>query len=204
MSTNAYAVLRPGGAVFIDASISPLIPFIRDLAGRGFAPAALVMSHRHVAGNGDALGAIAKEFKIPLLLHPIDAEHPQARYARVEYENPVGHPVLSDFGLEAVLFPGHTEGSIVIYGAENGGVLFTADAAMGPTADQTAAGVERLIRPPAQLSVDDHGLRRQWMSFSRPLATVLPYHGTGYIDRAADLPQIMAPLTREELTLGLS
>ena len=33
--------------------------------------------------------------------------------------------------------------------------------------------------------------------------TFLPYHGTGYLDRAADLPTIMAPLTWLEPTMGL-
>jgi glyoxylase-like metal-dependent hydrolase (beta-lactamase superfamily II) len=204
LSTNAYAVLGPGGALLIDASILTMVPFLHDLAGRGFAPAALVISHRHVAGTGDALRAISDEFKIPVLLHPIDAGHPQASFARVRYEDPVGHPVLASFGLEAILFPGHTSGSIVLYSADNGGMLFTADAAMGPNADQTAAGIERLIRPPAELSTDDRELRRQWLSFSRPVASVLPYHGTGYVDRAADMQQIMAPLRREEPTIGLA
>ena len=36
-----------------------------------------------------------------------------------------------------------------------------------------------------------------------PVSSLLPYHGTGYGDRAADLPQIMRPLTCPEPTLGL-
>ena len=35
------------------------MPFVRQLAARGFTPAGLVISHRHVAGTGDALGALA-------------------------------------------------------------------------------------------------------------------------------------------------
>ena len=44
-------------------------------------------------------------------------------------------------------------------------------------------------------------LREQWLTFKRPVSTVLPFHGTGYIDRQADdLASIMRPLVRPELT----
>jgi len=49
--------------------------------------------------------------------------------------------------------------------------------------------------------VDDVELREQWLAFDRPIATVLPFHGTGYIDRrAADIDSIMHPLMRPEPT----
>lgn len=204
LSTNTYAVLRAGRALLIDTSFSFLVPFVEQLAARGFTPAALVISHRHVAGTGDAVRALADQFKMPVLMHPVDAKHPQAMVAHVRYENPIGHPVLANFRLEAVHFPGHTSGHVVLYGAENGGVLFAGDAAMGTTADQADSGIERLIRPPAGLSTDDTELRRQWLSFSRPVATVLPYHGTGYVDKAGNIDSIMAPLTREQPTTGFS
>ena len=137
-------------------------------------------------------------------MHPQDAEHPQARFAKVRYENPVAHPLLMEFGLEALHFPGHTLGHIVLYSAEKGGLLFAGDAAMGTTAGQAASGIERLIRPPAGLSTDDTELRKQWLSFARPVATVLPYRGTGYMDRTADIARITAPLTREQLTTGFA
>lgn len=44
-------------------------------------------------------------------------------------------------------------------------------------------------------------LRKQWLTFNRPVATVLPFHGTGYIDRQADdLVSIMRPLVHPEPT----
>jgi hypothetical protein len=91
----------------------------------------------------------------------------------------VGHPVLREFGFEALLFPGQTAGSIMLYSTNNEGLLLTGDSAMGTTADQAKAGLERLIRPPIETSVDDAELRRQWLAFDRPVATVLPFHGTG-------------------------
>jgi len=204
LSTNAYAVLRPGRALCIDVNSSPLMPFLRQLAARGFTPAALVISHRHVAGTGDALRTLAHEFKMPVLMHPRDAEHSQARIAQVPFGNPMAHPLLEEFGFEAIHFPGHTLGHIALYSAEKGGLLFAGDAAMGTTAGQAASGIEQLIRPPAGLSTDDSEIRKQWLSFNRSVATVLPYHGTGYVDRAADIASIMAPLTREQPTTGFA
>jgi hypothetical protein len=58
-----------------------------------------------------------------------------------------------------------------------------------------------MVRPPIETSVDDVELREQWLAFDRPIATVLPFHGTGYIDRrAADIDSIMHPLMRPEPT----
>jgi glyoxylase-like metal-dependent hydrolase (beta-lactamase superfamily II) len=171
------------------------------LSDNGYSPAALVLSHRHVVGLGDAIGDISTEFKIPVLLHPIDARHQQALNSGIQFENPVGHPILGEFGFEALLFPGQTAGSIVLYTTMHGGVLLTGDSATGTSANQAKAGLERLVRPPIETSVDDAELREQWLAFNRPVATVLPFHGTGYIDRQAhDLVSIMHPLVRPEPT----
>ena len=120
---------------------------MRQLSDDGFSPAALVITHLHVVGLGDALSDLKTEFKIPLLLHPIDASHKQAQASGLRFENPMGHPVLSEFGFEALLFPGQTAGSIVLYSTNNGGLLLTGDSASGTSADQAKAGLERLIRP---------------------------------------------------------
>jgi glyoxylase-like metal-dependent hydrolase (beta-lactamase superfamily II) len=201
LSTNTYALLNVGRMLLVDTNVSSLLPFVRQLSDDGFSPAALVITHRHVVGLGDALRDLKTEFKIPLLLHPIDAKHKQALAAGIPFENPVSHPVLREFGVEALLFPGQTAGSIMLYSTNNGGLLLTGDSAMGTTADQAKAGLERLIRPPIETSINDAELRRQWLAFDRPVATVLPFHGTGYVDRpAADLASIMRPLVRSEPT----
>ncbi|MGA9167951.1 MAG: MBL fold metallo-hydrolase, partial [Nitrososphaeraceae archaeon] len=201
ISTNTYALLNAGRMLLVDTNVSSLLPFVRQLSEDGFSPAALVISHRHVVGLGDAIGSLAAEFKIPLLLHPIDAGHQQGLAAGVTFENPIGHPVLDEFGFEALLFPGQTAGSIMLYSTSNGGLLLTGDSAMGPSADQAEAGLERLIRPPIETSVDDAKLREQWQAFDRPVSTVLPFHGTGYVNRpAADLALIMRPLVSPEPT----
>ena len=63
-------------------------------------------------------------------------------------------------------------------------MLLTGDAAMGTTANQAEAGLERLIRPPIDFNLDDAKLREQWLvfDFNLPFSIVLPFHGTGYID----------------------
>ncbi len=201
ISTNTYALLNAGRMLLVDTNISPLLPFVRQLSDDGLSPSALVITHRHVVGLGDALSDLKTEFKIPLLLHPIDAKHKQAVAAGIPFEKPIGHRVLSEFGFDALLFPGQTAGSIMLYSTSNGGVLLTGDSATGTSVDQAKVGLERLIRPPIETSVDDAELRRQWLSFDRLVATVLPFHGTGYIDRsAADLASIMRPLVRSEPT----
>ena len=201
LSTNTYALLNAGRMLLVDTNVSSLLPFVRQLSDDGFSPSALVITHRHVVGLGDALNDLKTEFKIPLLLHPIDARHRQALASGIAFENPVGHRVLSEFGFEALLFPGQTAGSIVLYSSNNGGVLITGDSASGTSADQAKAGLERLIRPPIETSVDDAELRRQWLAFDRLAATVLPFHGTGYVDRlASELASIMRSLVRPEPT----
>lgn len=201
LSTNTYALLNAGRMLLVDTNVSSLHPFVRQLSNDGFSPSALVITHRHVVGLGDALNDLKSEFKIPLFLHPIDARHRQALASGIAFENPAGHRILSEFGFEAQLFPGQTAGSIVLYSSNNGGVFLSGDSASGTSADQAKAGLERLIRPPIETSVDDAELRRQWVAFDRPVATVLPFHGTGYVDRsAADLASIMRPLVRLEPT----
>ena len=201
LSTNKYALLNAGRMLLLDTNVSSLIPFVRQLSDDGYSPAALVLSHRHIVGLGDAIGDLSTEFKIPVLLNPIDAGHEQAMVSGIRFENPVGHPILGEFGFEALLFPGQTAGSIVLYTTKHRGVLLTGDSATGTNANQAKAGVERLVRPPIETSVDDAELREQWLAFDRPITTVLPFHGTGYIDRwAADIDSIMRPLMRPEPT----
>ena len=201
ISTNTYALLNAGRMLLLDTNVSSLLPFVRQLSDNGYSPAALVLSHRHVVGLGDAIGDISTEFKIPVLLHPIDARHQQALDSGIQFENPVGHPILGEFGFEALLFPGQTAGSIVLYTTQHGGILLTGDSATGTSANQAKAGLERLVRPPIETSVDDAELWEQWLAFNRPVSTVLPFHGTGYVDRQAnDLVSIMRPLVRPEPT----
>ena len=58
ISTNTYALLKVERMLLVDMSVTPLLPFVRQLSDDGFSPAALVISHRQVVGLGDALGDI--------------------------------------------------------------------------------------------------------------------------------------------------
>ena len=177
LSTNTYTLLNSRRMLLVDTNISSLLPFVRQVSDDGFSPSALVVTHRHAVGLGDALDDLKPEFKIPLLLHPIDARHRQALNSGLCFEKPLGRQALAEFGFEALLFAGQTAGSIMLYSSSKGGVLLTGDSASGPSVDQAKAGLERLIRPPIDTSVDDAELRRQWLAFDRPFATVLPFHG---------------------------
>lgn len=202
MSTNAYVLLADGKALIVDAAFDYLLPPIREIADRGYPPAGLLLSHRHLAGNGDIFGAFREEFGAPIFLHPLDAAHPQAGGAGVEFRDPMESPLFSEFGAEVIHFPGQTEGSVMLYRRRDG-LLLAGDSAMGPTNPQTAGGVERLIRPPVFTSTDDARLRRNWREFDGPVAHLCPYHGSAYVGRGEEMEELMRPLVREEPTQGI-
>lgn len=202
-STNAYVLLAEGRSLVVDAAFGYLLPAIREIADGGHPPAGLFLSHRHLAGNGDVFRAFEREFGAPVFLSAVDAGHPQARSAGVRFEDPAGSATLADeFGLRTVPFPGHTEGSVLIY-QESSGLLLAGDSAMGTTRPQAARGLEHLIRPPIQTSADDGALRRGWLGFGLPVSHVGPYHGNAYVGRGDELAGIMRPLGREEPTVGM-
>jgi len=202
MSTNAYVLLADGKALIVDAAFDYLLTPTREIAGRGYRPAGLLLSHRHLAGNGDMFGAFQEEFGAPIFLHPLDAAHPQAGGADVELRDPMESPLFAEFGVEVIHFPGQTEGSVMLYRRRDG-LLLAGDSAMGPTNPQTASGVERLIRPPVFTSTDDAQLRRNWIEFAKPVAHLGPYHGSVYVDRDKAMEGLMRPLVREEPTQGV-
>ena len=92
----------------------------------------LGVTHRHVVGLGNTLSDVRTEFNIPLLLHPIDARHQQAMASGLHFENPIGHRVLNEFSVEALLFPGQTAGSIMLYSTNNGGLILGAIQQLAP------------------------------------------------------------------------
>ena len=74
-----------------------------------------MISHRHVVDFDYSIQTIATEFEIPVLLHPIDSRHPQALNTDIKFENPIDHPILYEFGIQTLLFPGHKEGHVIFY-----------------------------------------------------------------------------------------
>lgn len=202
-STNAYVLLSRDRSLVVDAAFGYLLPAIRQIASEGYPPAGLLLSHRHLAGNGDLFRAFGREFGVPVFLHPVEAGHPQARSAGVDFGNPTKSATLADeFGLRVVLFPGHTEGGAMFY-RERDGLILAGDSAMGTTKPQAAEGIEHLIRPPVGTSADDEQLRRNWLGFGLSVSHVGPYHGNAYVGRGDGLEEIMRPLTREEPSRGM-
>ncbi len=112
LSTNAYAVLGPRGAVLVDAVFADTVPDAAAVAAWGVPPVALVLTHRHLVPQADDLDGIARRLRVPIFLHPVDAAHPQAGRGRV-YHDPTDSAVIAAAGVEVVPFPGHTEGHVV-------------------------------------------------------------------------------------------
>jgi metal-dependent hydrolase (beta-lactamase superfamily II) len=87
ISTNTYALLNAGRMLLLDTTVSSLLSFVKQLSDEGHSPAALVLSHRHVMGLGDAIDELSTEFKIPLLLHPNDEAHQQALASGIQFDS---------------------------------------------------------------------------------------------------------------------
>jgi len=187
-------------AIYIDGAFSSAVRVMPALAAVGITPAAILFTHRHFIGLADDWnGAVENLAGAPMLLHPIDAEHPQASKwsSDVTYENPIEHPLLEPFGLTCTHFPGHTAGSIFIEHTPTG-ILFVGDCAM--THNHTEP--PRASRPPAPFSADDEGLQVSWAAFldAGVLPKVLaPYHGLPVSDPSMDL---LLPLRATEKTVA--
>lgn len=195
-AANGYALLAGGRMLLVDAVFRRQLVEARALRAEGFAPAALVLTHRHVAAQANALRAFHAELRVPVYLHRADAAHPHARNKGIPYSDPMGvDDVLSAFGVEAMDFPGHTEGHVLLRWSAHGGVLFT-----GNSAAAEADGA--LARPPAAFSHDDELLRRMWAGYHLPTATLCPFHGAPLVDRAADMPRLLHALSAPPLVLA--
>lgn len=194
LSTNTYVVLAGDEALVVDAAFEYLLAPLAELDEAGSRPVGLVLSHRHLAGHGDLFAAFQAAYDAPVLLHPLDAAHPQARAAGLAFADTEASPLLDRFGLEAIHFPGQTEGSVLLY-RERDGLLLAGDSAMGTTAPQAEQGLRRLVRPPEPTSLDDDQLREQWLAFGRPVRHLAPYHGSPQIGQS-DIERLMRPLVR--------
>lgn len=191
---NGYAILARGRMLLVDTVFRQQLVAVRALRDAGYAPAALVLTHRHAAAQANALRALDAELRIPVYLHPADAVHPQARNKEIPFRDPTGaDAVLASFGVRAIHFPGHTEGHVVLHWATHGGVLFAGNCAAGGAAPGEPA------RPPAAFSHDDERLRRGWASFHLPTASLCPFHGAPLLDRSADMPRFLAALSAPPL-----
>ena len=93
---NSFAVLIGGRSILFDAPYSWAVPAVRRLRDEGYPPAALVLSHSNVAGQGDAFDAMTEEFGVPMLLHPSDAAAAESQRSGVEFADPFQSDVLAE------------------------------------------------------------------------------------------------------------
>ncbi|QPH55967.1 MBL fold metallo-hydrolase [Pontivivens ytuae] len=179
---NSFAILRPGYSILLDAAYSWCLAGIRRLAEEGHPPQALVLSHRNTAGSGDAFAELRSEFDIPVLLHPDDQRHEEARDAG-PYADPVGDPALEEAGVRMIHMPGHTDGSIMLHVEDEGGILLAGDSAVAPGPEQDAEP-PRLERPVMPGAAEDRFIA-EWQeiwAYAQPDA-ILPLHGHCYLKR---------------------
>lgn len=182
---NSYAVLREGRSILFDAPVSWAMDGIARLAEEGRPPAAMVLSHRDLAGSGDAFEAFAERFDAPVLMHPDDQSQEAPSRLAIPLHNPMsgrGAAILRKAGLEAIRIPGHSPGSIMLYTRDEGGILLAGDCAVGPGPEQSDR-TPRLERPLG--ADDDPHFAEGWRDVidRLPLAAVLPLHGEAYLRR---------------------
>jgi len=203
MATNTYILTANDKALIIDAAFDYLLQPIKEVLGTTLTVAGFFYSHNHVVGNSNFLNGYKAEFNVPFFLHPIDAAVFGSANSHF-FENPINHASLADFNMEVKLFAGHTKGSVIIYQAENDGLIIAGDAAMGATDGQALEGMERLIRVPAQMSSSDEDIKNNWINWNLPVAHFAPYHGVAYYNKKEEMPHIMRLLTRQEVTRNLN
>lgn len=184
---NSWAILRgepsrgEGYSVLFDAPYSWTLDGIARLADEGRPPRALVLSHRNTAGSGDAFETILSRFDVPVMLHPSDAAHDEARESGIDFVDPTGSTLLEKAGLECIHVPGHTAGSIMLYLAEQGGILLAGDAAVGPGPEQNPD--EPVLQRPKMSAEAERTFVPAWhrAAASLPIAAVLPLHGRPWL-----------------------
>ena len=183
---NSFAILREDYSILFDAPFSWVMDGVQRLADEGHPPLACVLSHRDLASSGDAFDTLRSEFGASILLHPDDQATDKAKVGGVAWDDPTtgqGAAMFVDAGLELIHVPGHSPGSIMLYLADEGGILLVGDSAVGPGPEQSDR-TPRLERPIG--AEEDLRFVVEWRrTVSRlPIATVLPLHGQGY--RAAN------------------
>ncbi len=177
---NSFAILREGWSILFDAPFSWVMEAVEQLARDGHPPEALVLSHRDLAGSGDAFEEMVERFSIPILLHPDDWQEDAPRKLTVPLHDPMESAALAEAGAKVIRIPGHSPGSIMLHLEDSGGILLAGDSAVAPGPEQSDQ-TPRLERP-LKADEDDRFLTT-WKKLvgSLPLAAVLPLHGQTYL-----------------------
>ncbi|WP_420392009.1 hypothetical protein [Acuticoccus sp.] len=179
---NSYAILLQGSSILIDAVYSWTLDGIRKIADAGMPPSAFVLTHVDVAEQGDAFEEIRSQYGCPILLHPAD-HGPRAAKAGVAFMDPREDRAIVDARFDVIEMPFHTPGSIMLHTNRNRGVVFAGDSAVAPGPKQDPEP-PRLARPKVDEALEED-FKEQWMVLKsqRLMSSILPLHGTPYVDR---------------------
>ena len=179
IATNVHVLADPRTreAIAIDTATPSLAWIADELAARDWTLKLIVSTHGHWDHIGDN-AAVAEHTGAEIAVHPLDRErltNPQPVFAPVPIPPSVPAVELAEGGfvrfgeirLRVLHTPGHTEGSVCLWSAEEG-LLFSGDtlfaSGWGRT-DLPGGSQEQLVVSLARLS-----------TFDDPLA-VLPGHG---------------------------
>lgn len=191
---NSYAVIDGEDCILIDAAFSWTMTGIHALNEAGHRPTALVLTHSDVVDQSDAIGDIYRTYRCDVLLHQADrTQKVLTKLGGVPVGDPEGHRALTKANLDVIPLPFHTPGSIMLHTGAHEGVLFSGDSAVAPGPLQRPEPA-RLERP--MVGEDrDADFVKEWqvLCATRFFSSVLPLHGTPYVERG-DMREIHATL----------
>lgn len=190
---NSYAKIDGDEVILIDAAYPWTLPGIAALNDAGHKPTALVITHEHVALQGDAIDEIHRIYHCDIIMHEADVTEAVRQKLSVPFVSPIQHPALVKAFLDVIPLPYHTPGSIMLHTKENEGVMFTGDSAVAPGPKQNPEP-PRLERPQVDAQKDAEFID-EWhiLCAQRFFSSVLPLHGTPYVERN-DMRHIHATL----------
>ncbi|HEY8868610.1 MAG TPA: MBL fold metallo-hydrolase [Candidatus Limnocylindrales bacterium] len=179
IATNVHLLADPGSreAIAIDTAIPSLAWISDELAARGWTLRFIVSTHGHWDHIGDN-ARVAEHTGAEIAVHPLDRERltdPQPLSAPFEIPPSVPAVDLAEgreirFGeirLRVLHTPGHTEGSVCLWSADDG-LLFSGDTLFAGgwgRVDLPGGSAEQMVDSLARLAtLEDH-------------LTVLPGHG---------------------------
>lgn len=168
---------RTREAIAIDTAIPSLTWITDELAERGWTLKLIVTTHGHWDHFGEN-AAVAEHTGAQVAVHPLDAHRltdPQPLWAPFEIPPSVpavdlaegGEVRFGDIRLTVIHTPGHTEGSVCLWAADDG-LLFSGDTLFASgwgRVDLPGGSPEQMVESLARLATFDDPLR------------VLPGHG---------------------------
>jgi glyoxylase-like metal-dependent hydrolase (beta-lactamase superfamily II) len=191
-AANAYAIVQGERVLLVDAVHRSQLEQARGLVEAGRQIVGMVITHRHVVAQGNVLRALYAKLRIPIYLHPLEAAHRQARAVEIPFHDPCAPgSLVRAFRAEAIHFPGHTAGHVMLLWHAHGGILFCGDCARGGGDDQPGTLV---ARTPALFSEDDALLARSWGAFRHPITGLCPLYGAPVLGRGDALAAALQAL----------